>query len=158
MIKGWDVGIASMTVGEKAELILTPEYAYGESGAGDSIPPNASLIFKVELIQIGKGQKAARYCKTDAQLFQEATAAKERGNELFKAQKFAEARPYYQTGADLIVSMAEKEQAHNDLRKTCLLNISVASNKLGDFTTTKNKTTEALYIDDKSTKALFLRA
>ncbi len=56
-----------MTVGEKAELVLTPEYAYGESGAGDSIPPNASLIFKVELIQIGKeGKKAARYCKSDA--------------------------------------------------------------------------------------------
>jgi peptidylprolyl isomerase len=66
VIKGWDIGIASMTVGEKAELILSPEYAYGESGAGDSIPPNASLIFKVELIQIGKGKKAARYCKTDA--------------------------------------------------------------------------------------------
>jgi peptidylprolyl isomerase len=66
VIKGWDIGIASMTVGEKAELILSPEYAYGESGAGDSIPPNASLIFKVELIRIGKGKKAARYCKTDA--------------------------------------------------------------------------------------------
>jgi peptidylprolyl isomerase len=66
VIKGWDVGIASMTVGEKAELELTPEYAYGESGAGDSIPANATLIFKVELIQIGKGKKASRYCKTDA--------------------------------------------------------------------------------------------
>jgi peptidylprolyl isomerase len=75
-----------MTVGEKAELVLTPEYAYGESGAGASIPPNSSLIFKVELVQIGKGKKANRYCKSDAQLFQEAQAAKERGTELFKAQ------------------------------------------------------------------------
>ncbi len=55
-----------MTVGEKAELVLAPDYAYGESGAGASIPPNASLIFKVELIQIGKGKKASRYCKSDA--------------------------------------------------------------------------------------------
>lgn len=61
-------------------------------------------------------------------------------------------------GADLVVSMTEKEQAHHDLRKTCLLNASVASNKLGDYTTTINKTTEALYLDDKAAKAYFLRA
>ena len=61
-------------------------------------------------------------------------------------------------GADLIVSITEKEQPHHDLRKTCLLNTAVASNKLGDFTTTINKTTEALYIDDKAAKAYFLRA
>lgn len=77
-----------MVVGERAELVLSPEYAYGESGAGASIPPNASLIFKVELIQVGKGKKAARYSKTDAQIFAEAQTAKERGNELFKAQNF----------------------------------------------------------------------
>ena len=65
VIKGWDLGIASMTVGERAELILKPEYAYGDSGAGASIPPGATLIFKVELVQIGKGLKAARYRKTD---------------------------------------------------------------------------------------------
>jgi len=50
VIKGWDIGIASMVVGERAELVLTPEYAYGESGAGNSIPPNSTLIFKVELV------------------------------------------------------------------------------------------------------------
>jgi len=105
VIKGWDVGIASMVVGERAELVLAPEYAYGESGAGNSIPPNATLIFKVELIQIGKGKKAARYCKTDAQLFEEASTAKERGNELFKAQKFKEARQYYLEACDLIVKI-----------------------------------------------------
>lgn len=61
-------------------------------------------------------------------------------------------------GADLIVSITEKEQPHHDLRKTCLLNTAVASNKLGDFATTINKTTEALYIDNKAAKAYFLRA
>jgi peptidylprolyl isomerase len=112
VIKGWDIGIASMVVGERAELVLSPEYAYGESGAGASIPPNASLIFKVELIQIGKGKKAARYCKTDAQLFAEAQTAKERGNELFKAQNFSEARAYYTEAVDLIVKLEDKKQEH----------------------------------------------
>ena len=112
VIKGWDIGIASMVVGERAELVLSPEYAYGESGAGASIPPNASLIFKVELIQVGKGKKAARYCKTDAQLFAEAQTAKERGNELFKAQNFSEARAYYTEAVDLIVKLEDKKQEH----------------------------------------------
>ncbi len=42
--------MATMTLGEKAELILSAEYAYGEQGAGASIPPNADLIFVVELV------------------------------------------------------------------------------------------------------------
>ena len=109
VIKGWDIGIASMVVGERAELVLSPEYAYGESGAGASIPPNASLIFKVELIQVGKGKKAARYSKTDAQLFVEAQTAKERGNELFKAQNFSQARGYYTEAVDLIVKIEDKQ-------------------------------------------------
>jgi peptidylprolyl isomerase len=95
VIKGWDVGIASMTLGERAELHLKPEYAYGESGAGASIPPGASLIFKVELVRIGKGPKAARYRKTDAQLFEEAKAAKEKGNDQFKAKNLFDARTLY---------------------------------------------------------------
>lgn len=53
-------------------MILKPEYAYGASGAGASIPPNATLIFTVELIQIGKGPKAKRYSKSDEELFAEA--------------------------------------------------------------------------------------
>lgn len=88
VIKGWDVGIASMTVGEKAELVLKPEYAYGDSGAGASIPPGATLIFMVELLQIGKGPKAARLSKSDEQLFQEAQAVKEKGGEAFKVGDF----------------------------------------------------------------------
>jgi hypothetical protein len=75
-----------MQLGERAELHLDPEYAYGESGAGADIPPNSKLIFKVELVQIGKGKKAARYCKSDEELFAEAQQQKEQGNTLFKAQ------------------------------------------------------------------------
>ena len=147
-----------MTVGERAELVLKPEYAYGEQGAGASIPPNATLIFKVELVQIGKGLIAARYRKSDAELFEEAQAAKEKGNEKFKAQQFLEARELYISAHETILKIGEKQQPHHDYRKTLLLNISVASNKLGDYKMTINKCTEALYIDDKLTKAYFLRA
>lgn len=50
MIKGWDIGFASMRVGERAILICQPEYGYGAHAAGESIPPNSTLIFDVELL------------------------------------------------------------------------------------------------------------
>lgn len=52
VIKGWDMGVAGMKEGEKRELTIAPEMAYGERGAGGLIPPGSTLIFDVELARV----------------------------------------------------------------------------------------------------------
>jgi hypothetical protein len=92
VIKGWDVGVMSMHLGEKAELTCSPEYAYGPQGHPPKIPENATLIFTVELVEQDGVDMAAI---PDEEILKNAEDAKAAGNEAVKAKDFNKAANSY---------------------------------------------------------------
>ena len=79
-----------MLQGEKAELRIEPEYAYGKVGSPPHIPGNSTLIFDVELVQIGD-RRPTKWQMSEEELIQIAMRMKDEGNAKFKAKNLAEA-------------------------------------------------------------------
>ena len=52
VIQGWEIGVTGMKVGGKRKLTIPPDLGYGSEGAGDDIPPNSTLVFEIELLEI----------------------------------------------------------------------------------------------------------
>lgn len=155
VIQGWDKGVATMKQGEKAVFTIDSELAYGAQGAGNDIPPNATLKFEVEFLG-AEDQPKSKFDFSTEERRDEANKFKLQGNDFFKAGKFAEARKPYEQAIDYLQEDGTKEG--KDLLLSLYLNAAAVYTKLGEFKKAVEAATKALDINMHSAKAYFRRA
>lgn len=152
VIKGWDVGFASMKKGETALLRCRSDYAYGKNGSPPKIPADATLTFEVELLSF-QPKKKESWEYTDEEREIEANKLKDEGTEWFKQKSFDEAIKSYEEAAQLIESLSSLSQ----IWISCKLNASQSAINLGSFTDAVKFASEALSKDSTNIKALYRR-
>ena len=172
VIRGWEIGIKTMKIGEKAEFHINHEYAYGGPGKPPKIPQMADLIFKIELLQAG-GQASSRWCYSDTQLIERAEFLKGVGNGSFKSKKYLDAIGKYRDAMAHIEQMGKNHKPENapdkgicgkseeeikQLKKTLLQNMSICTNNTGHARESIANMTKVIELDGETSKALYLRS
>ena len=169
VIKGWDVGVATMLRGEKAELYCRSDYAYGAEGSPPKIPGGATLKFEVELLSWAEPEKQ-KWEYTAREKIDKATDIKTVATTAFKAEEWWAAREKYDEAAewvdrDSIARSKGREDgdkpAAQELHVACLLNAAQCSLKLSDWPMASTVCTRVLGLKELPTpsriKALFRR-
>eukprot|EP01027_Heterolobosea_sp_BB2_P012903 GEZU01018662.1.p1 GENE.GEZU01018662.1~~GEZU01018662.1.p1 ORF type:complete len:311 (-),score=93.79 GEZU01018662.1:47-979(-) len=162
VIKGWDVGIASMKEGELALLTCAADYAYGSYGSPPTIPPNATLEFEVELFSFEPADEKKEGEMTAEEKIQAALKKKDEGNDLFKEGRYERARVKYEKAISYLTSKRgmredEKKKA-SEVELPCYLNLAACTLKTKEYLDAIQYSTKALAIDEKNLKGLFRRA
>lgn len=166
VIKGWDVGFASMKKGEKAVLTIQSDYGYGSGGSPPKIPGGATLKFEVELLSFGEKKKEPWEMSTEEKV-DAAKKAKEEGNKHFKAKELEDALAAWKDGLryldrlgdddDASVVDDEKKKEINTLRVSMLGNMCIVLLKQKQYGDVIANATKVLKIDADNVKALYRR-
>lgn len=157
VIKGWDIGIMSMKMGEKAELTIKSEYAYGKMGSPPKIRGDATLVFDVELIAIAD-RRPTRWLMSDPELLRVAMHLKDQGNIKFREKSFKIAEGQYKDALAHADTMKNRTTELDKLTVTILQNMSVCTNNTEDWRDTIMNCTKAIEIDTNAKKAFYLRS
>lgn len=147
----------SMKLGEKAELTIDSENAYGAAGSPPTIPANATLIFTVELIQV-TDRRPTRWMMSDQELISAGLRLKDDGAARFKKQEFKAAEGHYRDAFAHLDTVKNDNQELKDLKKLVLQNLALCANKLGEFKESERHCDKAITIDAKAIKAFYLRS
>ena len=136
VIKGWEIGVKTMKVGEKSEFIFSPEYAYGKQKVSDLIPENSTLNFEIELIEIEGKKKKIDDMEYEEKL-EKGKKYKEEGVEKFKQGDYKGAREKFDEAVkylDKYVNKhAEKEKEGCKVYQSVLTNLCNCCNKLKEY-------------------------
>jgi peptidylprolyl isomerase len=156
VIRGWDEGFASMKVGEKAQLEITPEYGYGASGSPPKIPGDATLHFDVELLGF-KEKLPEKDEMSPEESLELAKRLKTEGTEFFQNKKYQDAVTKYEDAASYAINAGTDEESV--LCVSCYLNAAMCNIKLKEWGGAVNACASVLAMDNetKNVKALYRR-
>ncbi|ORM42049.1 Peptidyl-prolyl cis-trans isomerase B1 [Babesia sp. Xinjiang] len=161
VIKGWDVGVASMKLGEKSLFVIQPEYGYGAAGAGTSIPPNSVLYFEIELLNSRPKPKDYNDMSMEERI-QAASDAKATGNQKFMKGQYRSAISMYEDGLRYLTARDEwpddARQVSDRIKLQCHLNLANCFLKIEDYFNAETNATEGLRLEPSNIKGLYRRA
>ena len=159
VIKGWEIGVKTMKIGEKSEFILSPEYAYGAQKVSDLIPENSTLTFEIELLEIITPKKEISEMTYEEKLA-EGKQMKLNGVEKFKAGDINAARDFFHRAIAYLENMdpnKKEEEEGVNLYTTTLSNLCNCCNRQKEYHTVINFATKGLKIKQLP-KLLYFRA
>lgn len=157
VIKGWDQGVASMRVGERAVLTCQPDFAYGSSGQG-KIPANAVLNFEVEVLDFKENIESL----SSASKVEKATQLKEKAGEAFRNSDFLNALKLYEDALDFVRDFWDADSTLSD--KGTSLEAILSNNQatvyrvLKNWTASKKSADRAVELDNKNPKYVLSQA
>ena len=158
VIKGWDLGVASMRTGEKARFRIREEYGYGKEGNA-GIPGGAILVFDVELFSFERVQKKKWELSAEEKMAG-ATKSKAEGNTAFGAKTFDEALVHYKEALDYISYFYSDEEKKSifSLHLSCNLNAAASCVKLEKWKDAIKYADDALKLEETNVKAMWRKA
>ena len=161
VIKGWEVGVKTMKVGEKAEFIFSPDYAYGKQKVSDLIPENSTLNFEIELLE-AKGSKKEISDMEYEEKCAEGKRLKEEGVEKYKAGDYVGAREKWDEACKYvdryINKYADYEKEACDLYQSLLTNLCNCCNKMKEYYAVIVYANKGLKVNEELPKLFYFRA
>ncbi|NXP06151.1 FKBP6 isomerase, partial [Thinocorus orbignyianus] len=164
---GLEVGLLTMKKGEVARFVFTPDYAYGRQGCPPLIPPNATVMFEVEVLDFLDSEESDAFFELTAEqqgtfplqkVLKVAETERQFGNYLYRKQRFGSARDRYKRAFSILgrSPSSEEEQCQvNAAKLLLLLNLSLTYLKLERPAQALAYGEKALEIDQRNAKALF---